>query len=242
MQNPRLKALDELASELERFELDLNQYYGDLEPQGVYDTLLTGKLGALARLCGTFGWSELAQQLTDELPLRCTAVETMEIVRGYVLPEIRQLMEQFEADATASPVEWFWQLVHPRIKTITRARFEAGFTGDAVETAFKEINGVVKLTVKNCVGRELDGHGLMTTAFSPANPIIAFNSLATESDRNVQQGYMEIFAGAMTGIRNPKAHGNVNLSRKEALHLICLASLLMHKLDESTVLPTREPA
>jgi hypothetical protein len=53
---------------------------------------------------------------------------------------------------------------------------------------------------------------------------------------------MEIFAGAMTGIRNPKAHGNVNPAAKEALHLICLASLLMHKLDDSAVPSTREPS
>jgi hypothetical protein len=84
------------------------------------------------------------------------------------------------------PIEWFRQLVHPRITTITRARFEAGFTGDAVETAFKEINSQVKQTVRSSIGRQLDGHGLMTTAFSPA--IIAFNTLATESDKNVSAG------------------------------------------------------
>jgi uncharacterized protein (TIGR02391 family) len=85
---------------------------------------------------------------------------------------------------------------------------------------------------KDTTSKELDGASLMTTAFSPASPVIALNSLATESDRSEQQGYMQIFAGAMTGIRNPKAHGNLNPGSRKALHLICLASLLMYKLDE----------
>jgi hypothetical protein len=43
---------------------------------------------------------------------------------------------------------------------------------------------------------------------------------------------MEIFAGAMIGIRNPKAHGNLNITENRAKHFIYLASLLMHKVDE----------
>ena len=44
---------------------------------------------------------------------------------------------------------------------------------------------------------------------------------------------MEIFAGAMTGIRNPKAHSNIVLDENRAIHLLHLASLLMYKLDEA---------
>ena len=80
--------------------------------------------------------------------------------------------------------------------------------------------------------READGAGLMTSAFSPGNPIIRLTPLESDTDRNIQQGYMQIFAGAMAGIRNPKAHGNLNPDARKALHLISLASLLMCKVDE----------
>jgi hypothetical protein len=43
---------------------------------------------------------------------------------------------------------------------------------------------------------------------------------------------MGIFAGAMIGIRNPKAHDNIKITEKRARHFIYLASLLMHKIDE----------
>jgi hypothetical protein len=56
--------------------------------------------------------------------------------------------------------------------------------------------------------------------------------MISESGRNIQQGYMDIFAGAMTGIRNPKAHGNIQIDSKQAIHLLFLASLLLHKLDK----------
>jgi hypothetical protein len=52
---------------------------------------------------------------------------------------------------------------------------------DAVETASKHINEIVKAKVKNRPGRELDGSSLMNTALSPNAPIIVLNDLSTES-------------------------------------------------------------
>jgi len=43
---------------------------------------------------------------------------------------------------------------------------------------------------------------------------------------------MEIFAGAMLGIRNPKAHKNLTISRERAIHHPFLAGLLFFKSDE----------
>ena len=206
-------------------------YYEDAEPQGVYDRLLTGKLESLLAFCQTLGWSDLVGHLQRVLPIRSTAVEALETIKAYVVPEARRLLDQTDVDTQASPTAWFWQLVHPRIAALARPRFEAGFYGDAVESCFKEINDAVKRILRDTDGRELDGASLMTTAFSVQKPIIRLAGLATESDKNIQQGYMQIFAGAMTGIRNPNAHANLNPNCSEALHLICLGSLLMLKLD-----------
>jgi hypothetical protein len=37
----------------------------------------------------------------------------------------------------------------------------------------------------------------------------------------------------MTGIRNPKAHENMNIGREEAIKRLIFASLLMDKIDEA---------
>lgn len=126
----------------------------------------------------------------------------------------------------------FWNDIHPKISSVAKSRFASTHHADAVESSLKEINSCVKDIVRRKTGDELDGAPLMRTAFSPKNPIIVLDDLSTESGKNIQQGYMEIFSGAIIGIRNPKAHNNINITENRARHLIYLASLLMYKIDE----------
>ncbi len=126
----------------------------------------------------------------------------------------------------------FWSDIHPKIASVAKSRFASTHYADAVESTLKEINSCVKDIVRRKTGDELDGAPLMRTAFSPKNPIIVLDDLSTESGKNIQQGYMEIFSGAIIGIRNPKAHNNINITENRAKHFIYLASLLMYKIDE----------
>lgn len=232
MKHIRIDALKSVLDELESCRIDLNQYYSDLEPQGIIDVLLTGQIDSLRAFCQTLGWSDLVTSMRDMTPLRGNAVESLEVIQSFVVPEARRLLLKTDVDGAPNPTDWFWSLVHPRVASLSRPRFEAGFFGDAVEASFKEVNEAAKRIVREVNGRELDGATLMNTAFSPRDPLIRLTPLETETDRSIQQGYMQIMAGAMIGIRNPKAHGNLNPGAKQALHLICLASLLMCKIDE----------
>lgn len=47
MTSKRAEALLRLLDELDEFEIPLNPYYDDLEPQGVIDNPLSGKINAL---------------------------------------------------------------------------------------------------------------------------------------------------------------------------------------------------
>ncbi len=228
----RADAINNLVVELDAYEINLNLYNSDLEPQWDYDKDLTGKLDALSCYCKTLGWSELSSILAELIPVNGGAVVALKRVQGYILPEVRRLLDITDVDLSPTPTDWFWELVHPRICALARPRYDVGFFGDAVEASFKEVNDTVKRIHKETTGNEADGAGLMTSAFSPANPSIQLNQQDTESERNIQQGYMQIFAGSMVGIRNPKAHANLNPDSRKALHLIGLASLLMYKIDE----------
>lgn len=75
----------------------------------------------------------------------------------------------------------------------------------------------------------------MLSAFSVQNPIIKLGDLFTETGRNMQQGYMEMFAGAMIGIRNPQAHNNMQISKSDAIRKLHFASMLMYKLDNENI-------
>lgn len=123
--------------------------------------------------------------------------------------------------------------IHILISNVCKNKFFDGHYADAVESAFKEVNSRCKKIYKAKIGEEKDGSDLMNKLFSPNNPALIFEDNSTESGRNVQQGYMQIFSGAIIAIRNPKAHENQVLDKESAYKRIMLASLLMDKIDEA---------
>jgi len=221
-----------LIEELENFELNAGQYYSDSEYTSLIDSILLGKLRGLRFYIQQMGLSDLSESISDLDPEIGGAITVLETLRHHVLQEIKIRAR------TASKIDQsFWGLVHPLVKNVAKRKFLDGHYADAVESAFKEINNIVKSQIPQrqlqSGGRELDGARLMRTAFSPNNPVIRLSSLNNESERNIQEGYMEIFAGAMIGIRNPKAHANLTIDAKRAMHLIMLSSLLVYKLEEA---------
>lgn len=124
-----------------------------------------------------------------------------------------------------------WSLVHPTILEITKPRVDQGFYADAVEAACKALNAQVRDIVRSKTGEELDGSRLMLKALSVDNPIIRLSNESTQSAQDTQKGYMQIFSGVMTGIRNPKAHDNEIITKEDALRKIVMISILMFKLD-----------
>lgn len=158
------------------------------------------------------------------------------------LDRARTLLTDVLEDARSRPEDNssadFWSLLHPSIVTVARARFDANQFADAVEAALKEVNSIVKARMRRAGRGEMDGAQLMNAAFSPNAPVIVLDDLGTESGKQAQQGYMQIFAGAMTGIRNPKAHENISITPERAIHHLFLASLLLSKLDEASGLPS----
>ena len=128
-----------------------------------------------------------------------------------------------------------WSLMHPDVMTVAKSRFETGHFADAVEAAFKHFNSAVKKLAGSRVADDLDGAKLMNRAFSPNEPIIKLSDLSTETGKSIQQGYMLMFAGGITGIRNPKAHENITIDANRAIHFLFVASLFLYKLAEGKI-------
>ena len=128
-----------------------------------------------------------------------------------------------------------WDSIHPQIIAVAKERFEDGHYADAVEAAFKELNTRVKNIYQKRTNIEKDGVKLMQAAFSAQDPIIKLGDISTETGRNTQQGYMEMYAGAMMGIRNPQAHNNQSVSKSSAIRKLHFASMLMFKLEHELI-------
>ena len=73
----------------------------------------------------------------------------------------------------------------------------------------------------------------MQEVFSEKTSLIRVASDDDPSGADVQRGYMFMFAGGMSAIRNPKAHDNIEIDRNDALRKLYFASMLMYKLDEA---------
>lgn len=122
-------------------------------------------------------------------------------------------------------------ILSPEIVNKCIKLYRDGHNAPAVETAYKLINKRVK--IKSGL-TSLDGMALMQAAFSLNNPKIKLNKLETNSERDEQLGYMSIFGGCMTGIRNPRAHEpSYEDSERTAFALLLLADHLMQKLDSA---------
>lgn len=139
-------------------------------------------------------------------------------------------MSQYEEAIEASGGNDFWSFLHPSIVPEAAGRFHSGFYADAVLAALK----VITHEIRRRTGLDLDGAQLMTRAFATNQPLLQFDGSGTETARNLQQGYLQIFAGTMMAVRNPKAHGFENIDPTRCIHFLFLASLLAYKLDEAT--------
>lgn len=116
------------------------------------------------------------------------------------------------------------------LRDATRKLFVDSHYARAVEEAYKCLNNVVR----NKSGLPLDGRDLMNQAFSEKNPILKLNGLKTASHRDEQIGYMLIFGGCMTGIRNPRAHDHKKEDSPEAaLEMLTWADHLMRSVDKA---------
>jgi uncharacterized protein (TIGR02391 family) len=125
------------------------------------------------------------------------------LIRSYGLDKKSALPS---VPASIDILDLYYSLVKDaELRKHTEKRFTSGHYQDAVLEAFKYLNNYVKSRVRE---RQADGNSLMKEAFSAKHPILRLNDLQTPSERDEQQGYMEIFAGVMTGIRNPRAHEN----------------------------------
>lgn len=131
--------------------------------------------------------------------------------------------------------EVFWQYIHPIIKELIFVKFNSEQYADAVESAFKEINSRLKRICRKHFKpeKDLDGKNLMEYLFSLDTPRLTFEDITTDSGRNVQLGYKDMFSGAISGIRNPQAHENIILTKDDCIKRLIFASLLMDKIDEA---------
>lgn len=147
---------------------------------------------------------------------------------------VESLEEQIGADeesSSARAIRAYGGLeLHPEIERAASKLYQDGHYANAVEASVKALNALVRLRSD----LEQDGVTLMERAFNPSKPILRFNELRDDSDKNEQKGFMQMFCGAVSGLRNPRAHGFIKDDPERALEFIAFVSLLAKLLDGAT--------
>lgn len=130
--------------------------------------------------------------------------------------------------------EIFDQIVtDPILREKTRKLFRDGHHSRAVEEAYKYLDNLVKKTAA-LPDKKLTGSSLMQKVFSSDRPVLRINAGESASEIDEQKGYLQIFAGCMTGIRNPRAHeSDWEDSESHAIQLLALANHLIEKVKNS---------
>ena len=126
----------------------------------------------------------------------------------------------------------FKGLLHPVIISSSYEQFERGLLRDAV------LNGVVAVFdfIRARTGSRKDGSDLVGEVFSIANPKLIFSEIKTESGQSDQKGFLQIFQGTFSGIRNPKAHTLVHdLDNLKASQYLVFLSLLARRVEEARI-------
>lgn len=138
------------------------------------------------------------------------------------------LAHEEEIEGEGWPIEFNWSLIDDETEHVARSLFQNGHHAEAVSACAKHINTIVKAAFRIATGMEGDGAGLMSKALGistgTGKAAVQLNDLLTETDRNVQEGYMHLCMGIMKAARNPLAHENVWMSANEAWQIITICS------------------
>jgi len=103
---------------------------------------------------------------------------------------------------------------------------------------FEAVKGLAQ-RIRDLSGLGSDGGELITEAFSVKSPIIAFNSLQTETERSEQKGIANLMIGLFGAIRNPTAHApkiTWAMPEQDAIDVFALVSFIHRKLDNAVKL------
>lgn len=125
--------------------------------------------------------------------------------------------------------------VHADVLMFCRAELVQGNYFHAVLEASKS----VAQKIRDKTALKSDGSELVDEAFGIGKkpyPVLAFNALATDSERSEHTGLMNLMKGFFGTFRNPTAHAPRiawKVTEQDALDMMTVASLLHRRLDEA---------
>lgn len=127
-------------------------------------------------------------------------------------------------------------LLHPEIVAHAVPLFHDGHLREAVLNGVLAVFGMIKART----GLDLDGKELVGQAFGLENGRLIFSEVESSSGKNDQKGFLLVYEGIFTGVRNVKSHSLAHdLTREKAAQYLVTLSLLARRVDECKERPPK---
>lgn len=144
---------------------------------------------------------------------------------------VRQAATLDEAEARVRTIraKFHGRTIHPEVIKYCRAEL---MQDNYFHAVFEAVKGLAQ-RVREMSGATADGTALIDAVFSVDRPLLAFNTLRTDTERSEHKGFAALLKGTFAAIRNPLAHEPKILwqGEEDAADWLSLISLLHRKLD-----------
>ena len=120
--------------------------------------------------------------------------------------------------------------LHPEVLKYCKAEL---MQNNYFHAVFESCKGLAQ-RIRDMSGIDADGASLVDTVFSVRRPVLAFNSLQTETEESEHKGFATLLKGCFASARNPLAHEPKIMwnGEDDAADYLTLISLLHRKLDD----------
>jgi len=121
--------------------------------------------------------------------------------------------------------------IHPEVLKYCRTEL---MQDNYFHAVFEATKGLAQ-RIREVSGIDADGAALVDRAFSIQQPLLAINTLQTETEKSEHKGFAALLKGCFAAVRNPLAHEPKILweGEDDAADYLSLISLLHRKLDDA---------
>jgi uncharacterized protein (TIGR02391 family) len=140
-------------------------------------------------------------------------------------------LEEAEARVRTIRSKFQGRRIHPEVLKYCRAEL---LQDNYFHAVFEAAKGLAQ-RIRDLSGVQPDGAALVDKVFASDRPMLAINSLQTETEKSEHREFASLLKGCFAAIRNPLAHEPKLLWQGEddAADYLSLISLLHRKLDTS---------
>ena len=144
-----------------------------------------------------------------------------------------------EAEARVRTIEskFRGRRLHPEVLKYCRSEL---MQDNYFHAVFEATKGLAQ-RLRDITALQLDGAALADRVFAVNQPLLAFNSLRTETEQSEHKGLSMLIKGAFAAVRNPLAHQPKLLweGEDDAADYLTLLSLLHRRLDDAVLVPPK---